>query len=124
MSGKYFYILLIFNILLLATCKPSSTENIRESAVSGDWYPSAPEELKKQADKDSGKTNNELAAEMFSPEEKPDAMKFINAIRLIKTQENLNEFYKMYKDAIMKLPAAQYEMVAAEIDSLEAKFNQ
>ncbi|KKK97092.1 hypothetical protein LCGC14_2656200, partial [marine sediment metagenome] len=58
-------------------------------------------ELKKIVEKEPEKTNNEKAAEMFSPEEKPDAMKFINAIRLIKTQENLNEFYKMYKDKIL-----------------------
>ncbi len=78
------------------------------------------EELKKVVNNDS---KNEKAAELFAPDEKPDGMKFVNAIRLIETQEKLNEFYTMYKDAIMALPPEQYEMVSKELNQLESQFN-
>ena len=79
-------------------------------------------ELEKQVDRDS-KTNNEKAAEMLSPEE-TNGMKFINAIRKLQNAEDLKAFYDMYKEAIMNLPAEEYEKVSAELNQLEAKFNQ
>ena len=82
------------------------------------------EELKKQVDRDSKKPNNEKAAEMLSPEEQTNGMKFINAIRKLQNDEDLKKFYNMYKEAIMNLPAEEYEKVSAELNQLEAKFNQ
>ena len=67
-------------------------------------------------------SNNEKAAEIFAPDEKP-VTKFINAIKLIETQENLTEFTEMYKDAIMKLPAEQYQSVANELTLAEQKLD-
>ena len=81
------------------------------------------EELKKVVNNDS-KTNNEKAADMLSPEDQTDAMKLINAMRQIETVEQKDEFLNMYKDAIMKLKGEQYKLVSAELNQLEAQFNQ
>ena len=47
MIKKYTLLILIFNILIF-TCSSSSTENIREPAVSGSFYTSDPKELTEQ----------------------------------------------------------------------------
>ena len=82
------------------------------------------EELKKQVDRDSKKPNNEKAAEMLSPEEQTDVMKLINAMRLIKTEDEKNQFLRNYQSAISVLPGEQWKVVTDELNQLEAKFNQ